>query len=244
MFKSGGINIFWSPQSTWMSLTLTHGDSRRTLARLWLVQIITWWSCDNKCWDSRLIAHKSPHPILSSFKTADVIKSCLKHRIPYQTGPNHLSPQVEPVQQTEYRGSWTPCDSWQKFWQSEFCVCFSLSLTALTLSIWFHNVSTTTRSNFWLLCSVHVLWHFQAISAQLVNLPSPCLWLNPNYGLVFIQDHGLLLYSITPKMFHGRDWCAIKGHVFKKAYLLEENTTMLKEDNIFGWLFFSFFFFF
>ena len=30
-----------------MSFSLTHGDSRRTSAGLWLVQIITWWSRDD-----------------------------------------------------------------------------------------------------------------------------------------------------------------------------------------------------
>ena len=38
--KSWGINIF-------RSLALTQRDSGRTSAGFWLVQIITWWSCDN-----------------------------------------------------------------------------------------------------------------------------------------------------------------------------------------------------
>ena len=34
VFKSGGIDIFRSLRSTWISLTLTHGDSRGTSAGL------------------------------------------------------------------------------------------------------------------------------------------------------------------------------------------------------------------
>ena len=47
VFKSTGIDIFRSLRWTWMSLKLTHGDSRRMSAGLCLVQIITWWSRDD-----------------------------------------------------------------------------------------------------------------------------------------------------------------------------------------------------
>ena len=57
----------------------------------------------------------------------------------------------------------------------EFCV-FLLSVTTPAVSLWFCNLCTTTRSNFWLLYSAHALRNFQAVTAQLAILPSPCLW--------------------------------------------------------------------
>ena len=39
--------------------------------------------------------------------------------------------------------------------------CFSLSVTTLALSIWFHSLRTTTGSNFWPLCSALALQYFQ-----------------------------------------------------------------------------------
>ena len=54
-------------------------------------------------------------------------------------------------------------------------LCFLLSVTTLTLSIWFHNLCTTTRSDAWPLCSAHVVRHFQAGSEQLVILTPPYL---------------------------------------------------------------------
>ena len=81
VFKSGGIDIFRLLQSTWVGLTLTHGNSRRKSAGLWLVKkkknhtMITWRSRDNIRRDvgrgSRLIAHKSPRPSLFSFEIRD-----------------------------------------------------------------------------------------------------------------------------------------------------------------------------
>ena len=47
VFKFGGIDIFRSLRSTWISLILTQCDSRRTSAGFWLVQVIAWWSRDD-----------------------------------------------------------------------------------------------------------------------------------------------------------------------------------------------------
>ena len=73
VFKLGGIDNFRSLRSTsWMSFTSTRGDSRRTSAGLWLVQIITWRSRDNKrrgvSRGSQLTAHKSPRPFCFHLK--------------------------------------------------------------------------------------------------------------------------------------------------------------------------------
>ena len=53
--------------------------------------------------------------------------------------------------------------------------CFSLPVTSLVLSIWFHNLRTITGSNVWLLCSAHALRHFQAGTAWVAILPPPHL---------------------------------------------------------------------
>ena len=105
-----------------------------------------------------------------------MIEPCLTHRIPYEIGPNRWSLHVGPVQQARLSiqvheapmatsktfGTWIPC--------------ISLSVTTLVLSIWFHNLRTTSGSSFWPLCSAHALRHFQSGSAQLAILTPPCLW--------------------------------------------------------------------
>ena len=53
--------------------------------------------------------------------------------------------------------------------------CFSLSVTTLVVSIWFHNLRTITGSNVWPLCSAHALRHLQAGTAWVVILPPPYL---------------------------------------------------------------------
>ena len=65
---------------------------------------------------------------------------------------------------TTYTCSYTHMTTSKNF--CTWILCFSLSVTTLALSVWFHMLCTTIRSNFWPLCSTHALWHFQADSAQ------------------------------------------------------------------------------
>lgn len=108
-----------------------------------------WWSFDNKrrgiSWGNQWIARKSLCPIFSSFKRAMWSDHAwyTEYHIKLATVTDHHM-----WDQFHEHG---PCVTTSK----NFCLwilCFSLSLITLALLLWFHNLCTTTRSIFWLLC--------------------------------------------------------------------------------------------
>ena len=140
--------------------------------------MITWQPCDNKrggiSRGSQLIAHRSSCPILSLKKNRchwampdaqNTILTWLQSLI--TVGPFQqikLSIQVHRPCMTTSKifGMWIPC--------------FSLSVTAFAVSIWFHNLRNITGNKFWLLGWVHAAGQLQADWAQLAILFLPYLW--------------------------------------------------------------------
>ena len=189
VFKSGGIDIFRLLRSTWMSLTLTHGDNRRTSAGLRLVQIITWWSRDDHVTTNvEAWAEADNYPQTTASGCLHLKEQTwsshawhTEYQIKLASVADHR--MLGPVQQIKrcthiHRLHMTTSKKNFGTWIS----CFSLSVTTLTLSTLFHNLCTATGNNFWPLCFAHVQRHLQAI-------------LSPIYGLIYpmqVYNHGLI----------------------------------------------------
>ena len=154
------MDIFRSLRSTWMSLTLTHGESRRKSAGFWLIQIITWWSRDD---------HVTTNAeAVKSLATNHQVRFCL--RLKEQTSSSH-------AWRTEYNiklAANADHRMWDQFSKQSFVYrftdgmtaskkkkksfgtwnpCFLLSVTTLALLFWFHNLRPVSGSYFWLLCA-------------------------------------------------------------------------------------------
>ena len=125
-------------------------------AGLLLVQMIAWWSRDNKHWDvsrgSQLTAHRSPWPsVYFKEQTWSSHAWCIEHHIEVAPVTDHCMWDQFNRQNLVYRFM-SPIWQLAETLAREFSV-FCSQWHLLALSNWFHNLYTPTGSKFWPLCS-------------------------------------------------------------------------------------------